>query len=336
MATIKIRWKVEELENVLSQFDVERIYRSTTGKTGLYSIIATVPLITEQENYFYDDIAGATDYYYKITHYNTLTLNESAASDPISGDTAQHPALNIVSIEDLKTKFLFGVDLSDDKGTPFPDVLYEQYIRWAVSQLEHIIDIPIIPKIIIDEKHDYYREDFPSYMWLHLKEFPVISIESAKICFPYTNNEINFDNSWLHLQKESGQLQIMPNAGSMNLMVTDSVLGIAPFMNRAARHIPDFFRVSYTAGFEEVPDVLIDAIGKLASFGPLNIAGDLIVGAGIANVSLSLDGLSQSIDTTSSATNSGYGARLLIYRRELQDIVPKLISYYKGPRLMVV
>ena len=111
---------------------------------------------------------------------------------------------------------------------------------------------------------------------------------------------------------------------------------VGPYYYIYNRNIPDFFRISYTAGLDPVPANIKDLVGKIASFGPLNIAGDLLGGAGIASQSISIDGLSQTFNTTSSATNAGYGARLLNYQREIKDVVPELRRYYKGLRLMVV
>ena len=67
----------------------------------------------------------------------------------------------------------------------------------------------------------------------------------------------------------------------------------------------------------------------------LDVAGDLIAGAGIANKSLSIDGLSQSIGTTSSATNAGYGARILSYKSELKERMGNLKNYYSAIRMVV-
>jgi len=108
-------------------------------------------------------------------------------------------------------------------------------------------------------------------------------------------------------------------------------------IHRNNRFVPDVFRVDYTAGFEagKVPADIIDLIGKKASFGPLNIAGDLLGGAGIASQSVSVDGLSQSFNTTSSATNAGYGARLVQYSKEIKELLPMLEKYYKGIRMVV-
>jgi hypothetical protein len=72
-----------------------------------------------------------------------------------------------------------------------------------------------------------------------------------------------------------------------------------------------------------------------ASMGALNIAGDLIAGAGIATKSLSMDGLSQSISTTASATNAGYGARILQYNKEIDERMKNLRNYYLGIQMVV-
>ena len=57
---------------------------------------------------------------------------------------------------------------------------------------------------------------------------------------------------------------------------------------------------------------------------------DLIAGAGIATQSTSLDGLSQSIATTASATNAGYGARLGQFERELKSLMKTLKATYRA------
>jgi hypothetical protein len=82
-----------------------------------------------------------------------------------------------------------------------------------------------------------------------------------------------------------------------------------------------------------VPDSLIKAILYMAAMLPLDTAGDLIVGAGIAAFRLGVDGLSQEINTTSSATNSGYGARMLSYRRQLKTAVEGLRKKYTTTKI---
>jgi len=341
MATIKVRWSVDELVNVMSQFDTQKIYRSTTGETGAYSEITgigtRVDFVADQEDYYYDDLSGDSAYFYKVSYYNTSTTNESTVSDPISGDTAQDPALGIISIDELKELYLFGLDLTDDSGTPYPDSLYEHYIASAAATLEVKLDIKILPVTITEEAHDYYKDDFKHFMYIFLKEYPVISIEEMKLVYPTDNEILEIDLDDIRLRKESGQVQVVPSVGSNYMYVfTSFPMGTISNYWIGARNIPDFFRLSYTAGLETIPANIKDLVGKIASFGPLNIAGDLLGGAGIASQTISIDGLSQTFNTTSSATNAGYGARLLNYQRELKEIIPELRRYYKGLQMRVV
>ena len=103
-------------------------------------------------------------------------------------------------------------------------------------------------------------------------------------------------------------------------------------------NIPDYWDFQYTTGFDldDLPYDLMNVVGKIATFGPLGIAGDLILGAGIAGQSLSVDGLSQSISSTASATSSGYNARLLQYERELKATIPRIKLIYDEIKLAVL
>ena len=74
----------------------------------------------------------------------------------------------------------------------------------------------------------------------------------------------------------------------------------------------------------------------VASLNILNPAGDLIVGAGIASTSLSIGGLSQSINTTSSATNAGYGARIIQYQKDYEALLNNVRAKYRGISIGVV
>lgn len=85
----------------------------------------------------------------------------------------------------------------------------------------------------------------------------------------------------------------------------------------------------------DIPRDILDAMGKRAAIGVLDVAGDLIAGAGIANKSTGLDGVSQSVGTTSSATNAGYGARIIHYEQQLKRDMPRLRAKYQGVRLGV-
>lgn len=84
-----------------------------------------------------------------------------------------------------------------------------------------------------------------------------------------------------------------------------------------------------------LPADLLHCVGLRAAMLPLDIAGDLIAGAGVASSSIGVDRLSQSINTTSSATNSGYGARVLQFEREFKAALGAARSKYRTPGLAV-
>jgi hypothetical protein len=340
MATIKVKAVVSNLSNVMLVFDRIKVYRSTTGAGGPFVEITTpstrMALVAGTIVYEYIDTAGDPTYWYRTSYFNSITSNESRPSDAQQGEGDS--ALTLVSVDELKTNYLFGLDLTDDQGNEYPDSLYEWFIRSAISWLEHRLDIPIAPKTLVDEKHDYFAEDYGHYIWMKLEESPVINVEEVRMVLPGEQVVQTFDSTWIQLQKHSGQLQLAPGTGAAGSILLGAAGAYIAMIYRNNRFIPNAFRVDYTAGFEpgQVPPVILDLIGKKASFGPLNIAGDLLGGAGIASQSIGIDGLSQSFNTTSSATNAGYGARLIQYTREIKEVLPMLEKYYKGIRMVIV
>ena len=90
MATIKLTITVDKLSNVLTLFDVIKVYRSTTID-GTYSEITgvgtRVALVVGQSVYTYDDTSGDPTYYYKTSYYHETSTLESSLSDPILGSS---------------------------------------------------------------------------------------------------------------------------------------------------------------------------------------------------------------------------------------------------------
>ena len=340
MAVITLKIVVSNLTEVMQHFDRIKVYRSINGPSGTY-IEATDPttrlaLESGKTAYEFVDEAGDPDYYYKSSYYNSVSGLESSKSDAQQGEG--DAALDIITVQELKDHYLFGLDLTNDSGEPYPNSMYEAFIKAAVKWLEQKLDIPILPKSIEEEKHDYMREEYRQYMWMKLFQYHIIDVESVKLVLPTEVLVKEFDRSWIHVNRENGHLQLIPGA---NASVTVPLVGITgtfyPYLYGSARLVPDAFRVKYTAGFEsgKVPDNMKDIIAKKACFGPLNIAGDLLGGAGIASQSISVDGLSQSFNTTSSATSAGYGARLIQYNKEIREDLKSLERYWKGLKFTV-
>lgn len=352
MAQITVRISVSDPDGVMaSGYDQIQVHRSVTGKFGNYVEITTarppesatsrVLLVAKKLCYQYLDDCGDFDYWYKVRYYNSTTLAVSSFSEPIQGDADS--ALDVLSVEDFLTNFMFGVDLTDDEGQPYPDSLHEFYIKSAVSFLEQKLDLPIRPTRYV-ERHDFIYEEFRQNLAFFLDHYPVLDIEAVTLQLPGAAPAL-FDPSWYYIQKEFGHLNLIPGLGNVGIPLLGASAGYwPPFAThyRTNRFIPNVFEVKYTAGFSGgcaggrgVPDNIRELVGKIAAMGPLNIAGDLVAGAGLSSTSLSIDGLSQGITTTNSSTNAGYGARLIMYRKEIKDQVDVIKNYYKGARLHV-
>ena len=234
----------------------------------------------------------------------------------------------------LKDRFLVGVDLTLDNGDPYPEAVYTQSISSSIAWLEHELGIALDPQAITGERHDALDANRDSWWSFRIDYRPVMAVTGFRIRFgSYPPVEIPV--TWVQLlSKEHGQIHLIPSEESLGsylfragipMMVGDTM---TPY-----NYIPGYFEFDYTAGFENaaaIPADIKHAIGLKSAMLPLDIAGGLLVGAGIAMTSTSMDGLSQSVNTTSSATNSGFGARVLQYEREMKALLPALRAKY-GP-----
>lgn len=349
---------------IANGFTEIQIHRSTTGEGGPFAEITNsltrLKVESGKKEYVFEDEKGSPEYWYKFALFDPINVILDTFSDAAPGE--QDPALDICSIKELKTFYLFGVDLTNDKGEEMPDSLFAHYIKSAVDSLEQFLDIQIRKLAIPEERHDYYRDDYDKYIWVALNHQPVISIESVTLVLPGEQVVQVFEPDWIHIQRESGQLQLVPGTGTAGSILLGASGAYIPIVYGGNKFIPDAFRVAYTAGFgkpppnsfvspsnpkptgsvsnpdpklDVVPQKIKEVVGKIASFGPFNIAGDLLGGAGIASQSIGIDGLSQSFATTSSATNAGYGARLVQYNKELKQDLPMLKRYWGRTPLVV-
>lgn len=282
-------------------------------------------------DYVFIDRLGDPGYLYRTKYTSEDGTECSAPSDPINGGGAI--LLQVLPVAQLLQRYFFGVDITGDAGNPLPDEVFQHYILAAIAWLEHELDIPILPTTYERESHDYYRADYPEFNIIQLENYPVISVDEYRVEYPSGQTVVTFPPEWVRVDKHHGIVRIVPTAGTLSTIILGEGGAYLPAVYSGLSHLPDLFYITYTAGFEKVPANLLDLIGMMAALGPFNILGDLIAGAGIANLSVSIDGLSQNIGTTSSATNSGYGARIKQYLEQIKKQLPTLRRYYKGIRM---
>ncbi|MBI9086799.1 MAG: hypothetical protein JEZ11_24595 [Desulfobacterales bacterium] len=245
--------------------------------------------------------------------------------------------MKLPSARSLTSDYLFGIPLVDGDGNAYPISNIEGWIERSVSWLETQLQIKIAPTTITAEHHDYNISTYSQFCYIQLYQFPVISVEALKASYAGVD-VMSFPADWIQIYKESGQLQLMPTNGSLSQVLLGAGSGsLLPLISGRMSNMPHLFKVDYTAGFaaNEVPATIADLISMKASIGILNIMGDILLGAGIASQSVSIDGLSESITTTQSAENSSYSARIRQYERQIKAELPELKAFYKGMHLAV-
>lgn len=237
---------------------------------------------------------------------------------------------SLLTVAEFKKRYFHGVQILDGDGNELPDDAYGTYINQAISWLELELDIDIIPTPRVERK-DFLRVDYNNWAYLRLNHYPVIEVTEWKAQYPNNENLLIYPKEWYRLYKETGELQLVPTGGSVSNFFINGNGGYLPHMF-SVNHVPQMFEITYTSGFEHdsIPYLLNKLIGMKAAIDAFNIAGDLITGAGIAGYSLSVDGLSQSVDTTSSATNAGYGARIIQYEKQIKNDLKTARKYFKG------
>ncbi len=244
--------------------------------------------------------------------------------------------MKLPTAADIKQDYLFGIPLVDDDGNEYPTRNIDKWIAKSVSWLENELHIKIAPTSI-SETHDYHLDEYQEFCYIQLYNYPVVSVES--LIAEYAGQPVmTFPADWIHVYKNSGQLQLVPTTGSLSQVLLGQGNGVLlPLITSRLTQMPHLFKVDYTAGFadEAVPGDIVDIIAMKACIGVMNIMGDILLGAGIASQSISIDGLSESIGTTQSAENSAYSARIRQYERQIKTQLPNLRDRYKGIRLAV-
>lgn len=238
----------------------------------------------------------------------------------------------VISPDDIRSIYLYGINTVASDGRPLPDDVIEFYIDAAVREIETFCDIKILPQLFT-ETLPYRYDDV--IKWGYIKTtYPVAKPLGIKGRLGNIQR-IEYPNDWLTSRQSSDEtfyrrINIVP--ASSPVINTPTMLGVMPLSMYTNTAIPFYWDVSYYTGYSIIPSDLVNFVGKLAAINIFNNLGDLILGAGIASQSIGIDGLSQSISTTSSAENSGYSSRAKAYLQDLKESLPRLRSRYGGIR----
>lgn len=223
-------------------------------------------------------------------------------------ETARQQYEPLLTVDLLKTRFLFGVPLVSAQKDPLTgksqvmtdDMLYD-YIDGAVSQAELESKIDIFP-VKRREKQPFDINLYNAFGYFQLSHRPCTSIDKLSVTPSNGLDVYVVPNDWVegaYLQR--GQVNIVPLtvAFVQGTYIPQQSSGGAAFLqilgNRA--WIPAWWQIEYTSGFPDgmLPRVVNELIGCIAAMEVLSMLATTY--ARTNSHSLGIDGLSQSVST---------------------------------------
>jgi len=243
----------------------------------------------------------------------------------------------VLNASELKQLYFTGIKLEDQYGNPIPDETIEFYIEAAQKELQDYLSIKFVRQAI-QESRDYLYDDWVNWGYIPTT-YPVVSPISLKGYLGDTL-QINYPDHWLSAKRQSPDedlyhrnISLVPVQGGTSLVGGNSVyVGIIPLSGRwGSRTVPNYWVQNYITGFNKVPADLLNYIGRMAATNLLLLLGDIITGQpGVSSKSVSIDGLSQSVNTPNSGGNTAFGGRIKAWQAEMARQLPLLKARYVG------
>jgi hypothetical protein len=315
-----------------------RLPRQLAAAPGTHEVVWT--LTTTQQGVVWEPDAPPAVETYEVGA--TLVLVAAADLPPPRSDWYDDTGLPTPTY--MRENQLFGIPPVDGDNRLLPDEAIALAIRAGVHRVERHLGITLGRKrysalpgapagALEDPGYDFDPSRFRiSYGYLRLRHYPVREVHGLELWL--ANHQVaKMPAEWVRLNKARGDVQILPGALS-NLSLPGSIALPIVMSSFGGNVVPHLWRVDYTAGMD-CPSDMAQIIGMIASQALLIIISDSTI-AGIASQSVSLDGISESIATTSSATNSTYGANIIELEKRIKKWLEEVGPTYAGLRIVVV
>lgn len=244
----------------------------------------------------------------------------------------------VMSPEELTNLYFYGINTKSKDGSLLSNDTIKMYILAAQQEIEKFLEIRFNKKFI-EETSTYYRDDYWGGFPILKTKLPVAKPLSF-IGFLNNIEQIKYPLDWLNTKKDNEghyykKIHLIPTGSTTSRANADIILtGITAYLGLTSYgQVPNYFSIQYITGYnyDDIPVDILNVVGKLAAVGLFSMLGDIILGQpGITGMSLGVDGLSQSIQTTMSAGNSGYGARIKQYAAEIDMTLKRLRLFYKS------
>ena len=242
--------------------------------------------------------------------------------------------------------YMFGLHILDPQtGQPMGDAFYTHTIENALSQVEQKLDIAIFPRLLT-EHYDYNQTEFRSFMYTHTRKRPILQVEELDLEFN-SRKIYKYPANWWKVYALPGHIELSPTPlmqSGMGYNLTSifsgypQILG-APIMCGSSTFAPQMIHIKYLAGMIprhhasynqewELPASLEKLILKVALKEIFEQWGRLLVKPGIASTTLTIDGVSETINTTQSSLYTASTAEIAQLNQDIDDLVAGLKSYF--------
>lgn len=228
----------------------------------------------------------------------------------------------VIDARFVKENYLWGMEILNSQGEPLPNTILENIIAAAQDRVERTLNIVIEPREFI-EFHDYYACDYVNWVYIDLYHRPVIEVKKVELVFG-DQSVVTIDPSWIKVSEGKGQMQLFPVWGKMGAMIITGSGIWLPILFRQWQYAPKLWRITYTAGFTEVPSSLKEIIAKEACITLAEMFIDLVVGPSVGSQSIAVDGVSQS--TTLLAEHP----RIKQYREDIARFYEEVSHSFRG------
>lgn len=252
-------------------------------------------------------------------------------------------ANQVLSASELKNLYLKNVPLTSPVTgqSVVDDSVIDQYLAEAVTQTQDRFNLPM-SRQAYQENRDFRYEDWINWGYMPVS-YPCVAPISV-LGFFNTVLQINYPIEWLSSKKQNSSdgansenyqrtINLVPLQGSVTTISGSSVfIGITPYVGYFGnKTIPNYWQITYITGFNKVPQTIIRYVALQAAIQCLAYASANITGqAGIAQKSIGIDGLNQSVTSTASATRIAFQSLMEVYQKEMDKLANIIDSNYVG------
>lgn len=212
MATVKVRFRVRELENVMTQFDKIKVYRSDV-EDGIYveitDALTRIDLVAGQTVYEYiDNTAPNSSYWYKTSYYDSVSTLESSLSPAKQGiDGGLY-----CTLQDIRDEGITETELSDDRALKL-STMWQKWFEDKTGNFftpkEDTVDLDgdgsrmlMLPVPIIEVEELYINDDFTT------------AVEATRYAVYNGRGPVRDDRRNPHIMLKTGTVSIYTSGGS--------------------------------------------------------------------------------------------------------------------------